>query len=334
VATAVYVVNTQVFENPRVQEVALNILTPVTAVTTIAAATSVAVSAGSAGLLFNFFTLFLSQPFAFFNRRKARRWGTAYNALSKLPIDLALVRLIDTVTNRILQTRVTDRFGRFLFIVGSGSYRLEASKAGYQFPAPSASGKAYDASFANVYHGETIIVSGSVIAPNLPLEPAVNVENLGTLVRHRFGRTFKHAIAVISSIAAIFSAITAPNVLTIGNLFLQTFMLVAIERLALRPKTKKPGAVIDERGHPVRAVLRLFDAQYNKLIESVVTDFGGRYAFLAGPSTYFVTAEAAGYEVARTGTVDFISKEGMSLLSPTIRLVRQSKPVPASQIQK
>jgi len=42
--------------------------------------------------------------------------------------------------------------------------------------------------------------------------------------------------------------------------------------------------------------LRVFDKQYNKLLETQVTDSKGRYSFLVSGDNYYVTAEKSGYK--------------------------------------
>lgn len=48
------------------------------------------------------------------------------------PLDLAILRLYDTKTNRIMQTRVTNVNGRFFILVPRGSYTASVSKPGYK----------------------------------------------------------------------------------------------------------------------------------------------------------------------------------------------------------
>ena len=51
-----------------------------------------------------------------FGRRKRAKWGVVYNALTKLPVDLAVVRLVDVKTGRVIRSRVTDSEGRYAFL--------------------------------------------------------------------------------------------------------------------------------------------------------------------------------------------------------------------------
>ncbi len=47
-------------------------------------------------------------------------------------LDLAIVRLYESATNRIVQTRVTNKNGRFFLLVPKGTYTVAVSKPGYE----------------------------------------------------------------------------------------------------------------------------------------------------------------------------------------------------------
>lgn len=57
--------------------------------------------------------------------------GRVLDAGTKQPLDLALIRLYEAKTNRIIQTRVTNIRGSFFLLVPRGSYNVSISKAGY-----------------------------------------------------------------------------------------------------------------------------------------------------------------------------------------------------------
>ena len=64
-------------------------------------------------------------------RRRRKKWGVIYNALTKLPVDLAIVRLMDQ-SGKVIRSVVTDKEGRY-FIVGEGVYRVAVMKNGFVF---------------------------------------------------------------------------------------------------------------------------------------------------------------------------------------------------------
>ena len=77
--------------------------------------------------------LFL-QPLMLLGWRKREKWGMVYNSLNKMPVDLAMVRLLNAETGKVVQSKVTDTKGRFIFMVGPGKYRLLAQKNNFVFP--------------------------------------------------------------------------------------------------------------------------------------------------------------------------------------------------------
>ena len=53
----------------------------------------------------------------------------------------------------------------------------------------------------------------------------------------------------------------------------------------------------------------MFDATYNKLVDSTMTDSRGRYAVLVGPSTYYATAEKEGFRTVQSRVIDLSSEK-------------------------
>lgn len=61
-------------------------------------------------------------------------WGIVRDSKTLQPIKLAMVRLIDEKTQRIIDTEVTDPNGRFGFFVSPGRYFVNVVKDGFYFP--------------------------------------------------------------------------------------------------------------------------------------------------------------------------------------------------------
>ena len=62
--------------------------------------------------------------------RKARPYGIVTDTFNH-PIELTIVRIYDKRTGRLMETDVTDRDGRYKFLVAPGIYYLTATKPGY-----------------------------------------------------------------------------------------------------------------------------------------------------------------------------------------------------------
>lgn len=59
------------------------------------------------------------------SRMVRRAIGNVRDAIGKHPVNLAIVRLLDTVTKRVIATRVTSPRGSFLLLPPPGRYRLQ-----------------------------------------------------------------------------------------------------------------------------------------------------------------------------------------------------------------
>ena len=101
--------------------------------------------------------------FGFFKNKK--RWGIVYDAESRQPISLAVVRIFDALERRLLETQLTDKDGRFGFLAKPGKYYLEVQKANYIFPSRLT---------VNDYHGKNIeLGQDEMLSVNIPMDPQI-----------------------------------------------------------------------------------------------------------------------------------------------------------------
>ena len=100
----------------------------------IVASVSAVTAAASSFNIFAYLRFLITQPALLFRRRRREKWGLVYNAITKQPIDLAIVRLIDAQTKVVKQTRITDAQGRFAFLAEAGSYVFQVVKPAFVFP--------------------------------------------------------------------------------------------------------------------------------------------------------------------------------------------------------
>ena len=98
-----------------------------------------------------------TEPLLYFGKGKRKGWGVVYNSQTKKPIDLALVRLYDKRTKKLIETKVTDFEGRYAFIVESGvECYMQVQKSGFIFPSKILASVQSDKNYKNIYHGEMI----------------------------------------------------------------------------------------------------------------------------------------------------------------------------------
>lgn len=294
----------KIIQNPEAQKAAEQVAAPV--VTGVAAAAATA-TVGWASLL-NYLRFLFTQPALLFKRRKRKNWGVVYNSLTKLPLGLMTVRLIDAASGRITQSRVTDGAGRYAFFPAVGSYKLEIFTGQFDFPSRFFSGLREDGQFVDLYHGEVIEVKekGATITANIPLDPVGTERPIGHLIWQLTWRRAQHVISIVSLLVAIGFVVWVPGIVTVGLLAVQLAFYGLFRHLALPPAPKSWGIIYDEhtRLPLIQAIARIFDKQYNKLLETQVTDKSGRYAFLVGRNEYYVTYEKDGYEKKQGPSID------------------------------
>ncbi len=306
---------------PAAQAVA-EIAAPAAVVATVGAT---AAAASSFNVL-AYLRFLLTQPALLIRRRRREKWGLVYNAITKQPVDLAIVRLLDGATGAVKQTRITDAQGRFAFLSPAGAYRLQVVKPGFVFPSVALAGQTMDIELVDLYHGEPIEVQASAtLTPNIPVDPVEATETPAAVLKRRRWRVFQHGLSVgslgIAGIAYLLQPTTGMaifGVIQIGLFFL-------FRRLAVPPKPKNWGIVYDGRSRkPIaKAVVRVFDKKYNKLLETQVTDGDGKYAFFAGKNVYYVTADVPGYDRFVSNDID-LRKESLAVIREPLALIPKS----------
>jgi hypothetical protein len=315
---------------PGVEETAA-VSTPALAVTT-AVATTILVTTFD---LVPFLQYFFSSPFMFFWRRKRRAYGVVYNAISKVPLDLATVRLFRMpddwqgeagVTGRLIQSRVTDKGGRYFFLPTPGRYKLTAFKSGFIFPSVYLAEVKDDGEFLDVYHGEPIEVTdrNATIAANIPMDPseAKEFHEPKRLIRLKRLRRAQKIVAILGIVLSLVAAIIRPTLFSVAMVVVQTVLYLLVHRLAAPKKPKSWGIVYDRQtGRPLeRVIARVFEPKYNKLLETTVTDSKGRYTFLLGPNEYYTVYEKGGFEPAEVRPIDYRDKKEASEFSQDVKL--------------
>ncbi len=257
----------------------------------------------------------LAQPLVLLRRRKYRKWGTIYDSLKKLPVDLALVRLYQqyTIPNdpaphwRLAGTQVTDKQGRYLFLVKPGTYKLQAVKTSFAFPTVYLAGVTEDRGFSDVYHGEEFSVAEEkVLSYSIPLDSETKAVVSRKFDWSELFKGFQNGISfggvLLMGVAYVITPRIQSLLFLVGNLAL----FILFSRLARIRKTKNWGAISDAAsGKPIAgAVVRLFDQQFNKLVATATTDSKGRYSFLAGGNSYYMIIDSVGHETEQTPVFD------------------------------
>ncbi len=309
----------ETFENvrslPEVQTAA-TVAEPIVVATTISGAVILISS-------FNFLPFLqylLTAPILFFARRRRQQFGLVYNAFTKVPVDLAIVRLFSE-SGKLVKTMVTDQEGRYFFQIDPGFYRIEVIKSNFVFPSETMKGQKTDGQLLDIYTGGLIEVTQkqAIIAANIPLEPVQAPEKFTAkkLRQRRFLRVLQRMIGFMGAVLAILVWLIQPTIWTFSIMVVQLLILL-VTMILIKPRRKKGwGIVYDKNSRKSlhNTVVRLYEPKYNKLLETAITDGQGRYAFLAGPNDYYVTYEKPGFEKAVVSPVDYKDKKEPTLIS-------------------
>lgn len=225
-------------------------------------------------------------------------WGRLYDALSKKPIDLGLVRLYDSKSRILLGTAVTDRTGRFKFLPKPGLYTAKASKNGYAFPSSLLSA-------APVYEKQNLYFGGEfkiddmnqTFTKDIPLDPPQTSGDTKTVLKLRAKQTAHSVFAFGGITISLVNMILLFTWLTLGLFVVHLILLAIFWRLGKPAKPKSWGTIYSqETKKPIAgAIVRIYDQKFGRLLDTAVSDRNGKFGFLVGSASYYLTAEAKGF---------------------------------------
>jgi hypothetical protein len=234
-------------------------------------------------------------------RKRRKPWGVIYDAITKNPIDLAIVRLIDAKTKKLIETQVTDKNGRFSFVPVPGEYTITATKQEFLFPSKIVT-ETIDGDFINIYHQETVAIKNTdeTIQMSIPLDqkaPATfHKKTLQTMVKELTG---KYALASLIVSMTISIALTTYVPSTLNAVLLLVNSVFIMSQVMLMAHEQKPWGIVfsahDLKPVPLAAIA-IFDAKQQKLLRSRLTDYYGRFNFLAPAGEFILSVSKEHYE--------------------------------------
>ncbi len=276
-----------------------------------------------------------TEPFIFFIGKKRKPWGIVYNALTKKPIDLVTVRIFESLNRKLIETRITDKKGRFGFIVDPGEYYIEVVKEGYKFPSMKMKQRVEEV-YDNVYLGGNIQVPKNdlVINVNIPIDPMVDkvdAADARQIVKRYLLRRFNLFMALIGPAIAVVCVWVSPTKLNWILLGIHAVVLFLFTVFTFHKPGARWGIVYNSISrNPISlSVVRIFSKKYNELLETQVTDTRGRFGFIVGPDTYKVTVEKPGFKfpsVKAFGLKDY-KGDDIKVLDKEGHLVKLNIPV-------
>lgn len=239
-------------------------------------------------------------------RKQQRFYGIVYDSITKEALPLAIIRIYQRETNRLVATQVTDKSGRYEVLLEPAVYRLEVTKPTYVFPSHIVSADV-DGRYQHVYHPDQgmAIQSESITIPDVPLDPA-NAQRQwqiagsfqkAWMLLQRVGNYLAVPLLFVGALASTAVLISVPTNPSNWLLTILYILLLAAQ-LRLRAHVLKAwGVVYDMVSNAILPLttVQLIDPSYGKVVMSRLTDYQGRYSFLPEPGTYVVKATKPGF---------------------------------------
>ena len=252
-------------------------------------------------------------------KRRPRIWGVIYDSKTKKPVPYAKIELKD-FANRVLETRFTDRDGRYGFLTSPSSlhaksvqFSLAPSARDYAFPSARITADTDFIVYDHIYRGGLMTLTNDLIVNfNIPLDPTTVSSALPSLSRPLLSRSAVSLLDIgfwLGLLAAPLNAILQPSAWSVG--ILVVFLAVNVLRLSLslfRPF----GLVYDAASaKPLPYALVTLNDTQGKRLSFSVSDELGRYFLLADPGTYDLTVfTPAQVQPQRSQTLRLTSRKG------------------------
>ncbi|PLX27291.1 hypothetical protein C0581_03480 [Candidatus Parcubacteria bacterium] len=299
----------KVIDNPQVEEVNEKIIVPAIATAGVA---NVAVGFQLPNI-FAFLRYIFGQPLLALRRRKQKKWGIVYDAFTKQPVGLAMVRILDAQTKKVVRSQVTDAQGRYYLMLDAGEYTIEVVKTGFSGFSEYLKNKGEDAKYINLYHGESFEIKeeSGELNYNIPLDAQSMSAGTKQILRDYTSKVLHYGVGLSGVVITAISFIISPNAIVLAFFFFHLLLFSVAYMFGHKSLKGGWGTVTIEGGVKKlgKVIVRVFDAEYDKLVGTGVTDRKGRYAVLVGPSTYYATYEKEGFKEKKSDTIDLSSRK-------------------------
>ncbi|MBN1617938.1 hypothetical protein JW887_01175 [Candidatus Dojkabacteria bacterium] len=224
-------------------------------------------------------------------RIKGSGKNIVYNAISKEPIDFAIVRIFDQ-NNKLVHTSVTNEYGVYSTPFDKGTFRITVSKSGYKFPSAIITG-AGDDPLMNTYHGELVENPGNTeIQATIPIDPTSSKQAYEG-IRRRILYTVKNLAFVIMGLLyfaglswTIYRLTISIDVISILSILSYIIMMI-VWITQSKKQSWKYGKVTNPEDRPMNGlIIRLSENKYGTVVAKRVVDEYGLYRFIVNPGEY------------------------------------------------
>jgi hypothetical protein len=235
-------------------------------------------------------------------KRNRSGFGTVFNSMTGKPIDLARVRLVD-IHGLTVTSAVTDSYGHYRLTGSPGEYMLDVLKPNFKSPSIFLKDRQRCKKFDNVISSQRIKIKDyGIITKDIPLDPINQTTAKSPIFNRKLLLSDNIQMVIFySSLAYFIYPFLYPSHIGAWPIFVLQIG-ASIYRIAnFRPGKPQYGTIIDgQSGIPLeRVIIRLFDASFNKILNTQITSSKGRYAFLVNKGSYYMTLQKEGYKPVR-----------------------------------
>lgn len=230
--------------------------------------------------------------------RKKPYWGQVLDSKTKSPIPGVTVELSDTASGKLLRKMMTDRTGRYGFLVEkAGSYQLKVRNPLYND---------FQSQAVTISDPANQVVSQDILLTANGVAVQKRIVSVSKLIRFlRFVSYFHWPLLIGGSIIAVIAYLQIATTTHVLILVLYA-LLWLLEALRLG-KERPYGTVSDANAHqqlPLSVVqLTKLNGGIKSVAASTVTDSRGRFLFVVKPGEYNMIAAHDGFTPAEMKVV-------------------------------
>lgn len=246
-------------------------------------------------------TLSITKPVYTKFKRTRSGFGTIFNSMTGKPIDLARIRLVD-IHGLTTTSAVTDSYGHYRLTGSPGEFTIDALKPGYSFPSIFLKERLHCRLYDNVISSQKIKIKDyGIITKDIPLDP-INAIGRSSVFNKRFTLSDNTQFFIFYlSILFVLYPILLPTHIAAWPILIVQLGFTGYRIVSFRPSKPQFGTITDaQTKEPIeQVVIRLFDAPFNKILNTQITSSKGRYAFLVNKGSYYITLQKEGYRPVR-----------------------------------
>lgn len=220
-----------------------------------------------------------------FRRKSKIDWGTVYDAINGQPLPLTRVNLLDHISGQLKETKFTDKFGSYYFLVNPGQFQIETFKPGYLMSEEDNSAR--KTLYGDSYGLETLDFKdyGKVIK-NIAMMKQQGRNYIRAIFNAETFKIILMMIFYLGLIANLFILVCFPSIINF-IIFILYFYFVFLRHIFT--SSIKWGKVIDEKGiAQIFTTIKVRNKENGKLVARTISDEKGRYFLVVNKGDYIL----------------------------------------------